>query len=66
MSLSNDIKRQGKKSVMVWIPADLHRAFKFKLAQDGLTCQDAIIWILTKYTGFKKAEENGSQSPAKD
>ena len=61
MSIDGDIQRIGKKSLMVWIPADLHKALKKKLAEDGLTAQAAIIWILTKYTGFKRTEENDAK-----
>ena len=58
MSVQSDLRRVGQRSLMVWIPADLHKAFRMKLAEDDLTMSGAIIWMLTKYTQFKR-EENG-------
>jgi hypothetical protein len=54
MSITQDLKRYGKASLMVWIPQDLHQAFKIKLAQRHLTAQEVVAKMLTVYTQFER------------
>ena len=51
--------KAGNKSVMVWVPPDLHQAVKEKLARTGISLRDLIIWFLEKWTGHK-VEINGA------
>jgi predicted HicB family RNase H-like nuclease len=45
--------KAGNKSVMLWVPSDLHAAMKEKLARTGISLRDLIIWFLEKWTGHK-------------
>lgn len=48
------------KSLMVWIPASLHNAFKQKVAGQGKTVKNVIISFLEAYVG------NGKDGRTKD
>lgn len=39
----------AKKSIFAWIPEDLHRELKTKLAQDGKTIQEFVQEAAEKY-----------------
>ena len=58
--------KPGTESVMVWVPAGLHRAWKTKLAQDGLTAREALIYLITRYTGYKETANVEPQPSGQD
>lgn len=54
------------KSLMVWVPANLHKSFKKKLAGQGKTIKGVVVSFLEAYCGqnSKKGSEN-SESASK-
>jgi hypothetical protein len=46
------------KSLMVWIPAPLHNAFKQKVAGQGKTVKHVIISFLEAYVGTDRNSKN--------
>jgi len=53
--------KSGTKSLMVWIPADLQRNFKKKLAGQGKTIKGVVISFLEAYCG-KNTEKSPGHS----
>ena len=52
------------KSLMVWIPARLHNAFKQKVAGQGTSVKRVIISFLEAYVGSKRNPENSGSDTA--
>ena len=54
------------KSLMVWIPATLHKGFKKKLAGQGKTIKGVVISFLEAYVGKNTEKSPGdSGQPSK-
>jgi len=51
-------EKEGIKSLMVWIPADLHNQFKQKVAGQGRTVKNVIISFLEAYVGKRRNSGN--------
>ena len=54
------------KSLMVWIPADLQRAFKKKLAGQGKTIKGVMISFLEAYLGKNTKKDSGDSGQASE
>ena len=57
MSEKNDVHRiKSEKPVQVFLPKELHAAWRAKLREDQLTAREALIYIIKKYVGWKDGE----------
>ena len=61
-------ENESVKSLMVWIPAELHNLFKQKVAGQGRTVKNVIISFLEAYVGKgpgRNSKDSGSASSEK-
>ena len=63
MSLEGDLNRGlNERNIQVWIPADLHAAFKAKCAADRRTMRGAVVRFIMAYTGYKRQTDVPGQT----
>jgi hypothetical protein len=57
--MTTKMTKNGTKSLMVWIPVDLQRSFKKKLAGQGKTIKGVVISFLEAYCGKNTKKDPG-------
>lgn len=57
--MTTKMTKNGTKSLMVWIPDDLQRSFKKKLAGQGKTIKGVVISFLEAYVGKNTKKDPG-------
>jgi hypothetical protein len=55
--------KPGERNIQAWVPGDLHKAVREKLARDGVQLRAVLIYFLEKWTGHK-VETNAATQPA--